>query len=543
MTDKFPIKLLMFALPVALLLWVVFADGDASDQKATTAQDSQPSSDSIASVIQPIAKASADPSENGVVSGRFYERPKRPEVQLDERSNSDLKTRFEQANQTLSDGKTESAIEQLNSVIKDYPSVVEPYLNLASIYAQRDDLEMARATLMRGIDANQKAGMLFTGLKKVHGAIAASAYRKALDTNADAITVQASLPLVDALVTRFDQSRELRALKSQLENEAKSESLFNETQNKQIAELNDKLLATEKTAASAKSNFEKEIAALNAQLSEQSQSLLATQTAQREAEARVVRAEQDTASQLAQLKAELAEQQQASSEAQAQLKDAQGLLAQQSKMIAQAEQQAQAQALVAQDFDAAKQALNELRDENQALKSQQQALALSAQLAKAEQVKSEQERLAKLDAARKAELAAQQQASADEAQETQALKARQEQDAIARIQSWARAWSAQAVDEYVGHYAENYSSSRSITRAQWLEQRQVRLTNKAFIKVKVSEFEIKDLGPQFSVTFDQHYQSNTVDDIVRKRLIFDKQGDDWAKAKIVSERLVPKLNS
>jgi len=112
------------------------------------------------------------------------------------------------------------------------------------------------------------------------------------------------------------------------------------------------------------------------------------------------------------------------------------------------------------------------------------------------------------------------------------------QQAIALVESWARAWSAQDVDAYVEHYASNYSSSSSLSRAQWLEQRQIRLTNKEFINVSLQDFSVKDLGQQFSVTFRQHYQSNTVDDTVTKRLIFNKTGNDWSSAKIVNERLI-----
>jgi len=110
--------------------------------------------------------------------------------------------------------------------------------------------------------------------------------------------------------------------------------------------------------------------------------------------------------------------------------------------------------------------------------------------------------------------------------------------AIGLVKRWALDWSSQNVEAYVSNYADNYSSSRSLSRAKWLEQRQHRLTNKTFINVQVSDFVVKDLGQQFSVTFRQYYQSNTVDDTVTKRLIFNKTDDDWSTAKIVNERLV-----
>jgi hypothetical protein len=73
---------------------------------------------------------------------------------------------------------------------------------------------------------------------------------------------------------------------------------------------------------------------------------------------------------------------------------------------------------------------------------------------------------------------------------------------------------------------------------QWLEQRQVRLTNKEFISVDVSNFEVEDMGSRFSVTFSQYYQSNTEDDRVTKRLLFNKSGEDWSQSKIITEQLV-----
>ena len=530
MIDKFPIKLTVMGCAVLFTLWAM-TDGD---------EESPPEQQKITgSVIQPIAEANANVSGSGVLSGSISERQKQAQVVLDERSNADLKARFAKANEALNSGDVAAGVKQLNQLTQDYPSVVEPYLNLAATYAQKNDLEMARKTLMRGIDSNQKAGMLFDGLKEVHGALAAGAYRKALDTKSEPVVVQATLPTLDAVVTRFDQNLELQSLKSRLENEAKSESMFSETQNTQIAELNEKLSLVGKNNLLAKTNLEKEIAALNNQVTDQAKSLLESQTAQREAEARVVRAEQDAGTQLAQLKAELVAQQQSLEDVEERLVASQATVAEQIKIIAKSEQGLKAQALARQDLDATKQALNLLQKENQELKLQQQQ-AVTLQAASAEQLEREQAQ-AKLDAEKLA-LAKLDQDKAVAQQQEQASEAlaRQEQNAIARIKSWASAWSAQDVGAYVSHYADNYSSSRSITREQWLEQRQVRLTNKTFIKVKVSGFEIKDLGEQFSVTFDQHYQSNTVDDIVRKRLIFDKHGDNWIDAKIVNERLVPK---
>jgi len=180
------------------------------------------------------------------------------------------------------------------------------------------------------------------------------------------------------------------------------------------------------------------------------------------------------------------------------LSDAQSVVDQQSSALAKAQQQSQSQALA-------------LRDAQNEVANIRRERDLAAQTSTSTVVQ------------------------VDDAKLT--FEARERQ-AIDLVQSWARSWSAQDVSAYVSHYADNYSSSRSITRAQWLEQRRIRLTNKEFIRVNVNSFKVKDLGSQFSVTFSQYYQSNTVDDTVTKRLIFDKNTSDWSKSKIVNERLV-----
>ena len=64
------------------------------------------------------------------------------------------------------------------------------------------------------------------------------------------------------------------------------------------------------------------------------------------------------------------------------------------------------------------------------------------------------------------------------------------------------------------------------------------MQNKKFIDVQVSNFTIRETDTQLAITFMQHYRSNTVDDRIRKRLVFQKNGNDLSKAKIVNEKVV-----
>jgi len=105
------------------------------------------------------------------------------------------------------------------------------------------------------------------------------------------------------------------------------------------------------------------------------------------------------------------------------------------------------------------------------------------------------------------------------------------------VKSWAKNWSNQDVEGYINHYVGNYAR-QGLSHNQWRVQRRERLTNKAFINVDVSQFIVERKGAQFVVTFSQHYKSDTVDDRIRKQLVFASNNNDWQRAKIVSENVV-----
>lgn len=113
--------------------------------------------------------------------------------------------------------------------------------------------------------------------------------------------------------------------------------------------------------------------------------------------------------------------------------------------------------------------------------------------------------------------------------------------AFSLVKKWADSWSQQDVNRYIAHYADDYSPPRAqMTHLEWMDQRKVRLTNKKFIKVDVSDFEFQEQETsRFSVTFTQRYRSNTIDDTIRKQLVFAKNEDSFLDAKIVDEVIVP----
>ena len=490
--NKFSIKIALAALVLPIVvLWTLLSE-DSVDSVA--GGDTEVGSARLVSAIQPISVANA---QFGAVSRTtdiasdsvgFGNR----EIMVNLLSDNDLALltlRFDEANAAIDQGNIEAGLEGLEALISDYPSIIEPYLNVASIYAEQQDLEKARATLLKGFSANPKAGMLFDHLKKVHGALAANSYRQALDTNS-LKTSNATLVLARAssIVTQLDQRNQIVALQKQLQ-EAQSRAVesVNQLQADKVVALESRLKGLEASTIVAKSANELELSGLRKRIGEQSQALSLSQTAEQEALARVVRAEQDALNQITEITAQLESQK-------AMLVTARALIKEQASAIAKSQ-------LQLQELDA-------LKSENTRLTAESEKMAQAAI-----------ENRSVLSSA-------------------SLMQKMRRDNAVGLVQNWAKAWSEQDVSTYVGHYDEQYPSSRSLTRAQWVKQRQMRLTNKSFISVDVSDFQIEDMGARFSVTFSQYYKSNTVDDRVTKRLLFDKRGDDWSQSKILKEQLV-----
>jgi len=459
MINKFPVKLMALGFVVFLIWWFWPSTSGNQVGQNDAGSVSPGGSSAMASSIEPITNAEAASVSSNSLTGRFSE------IEIDDKSREDLRSRFSSANDLIASRRYELAISEFDKLIREYPGTPELYANLGSIYAANGQLEQARKTFKEGIQANSKAGALYEGLQKVHGALAANAYKKALDaTSPDIAPKPVRLPTANALEATQDQEQIIARLRAQLDSREQSEVNATQTQKDRLRDLQAELDASNERLARLEADHQQELKKLQDEIAKQSETLLASQTAEREAQARVVRAEEASALQLAESLAKF---------------EAQNQLA--------------------------------LAEKDSVIKRQQQ----EANRLKEQAVKPVTEPVVSSDG-----------------------KVDHNQQAIERVRSWARVWAAQDVSGYVSHYADGYTPGPSISRAQWLEQRQVRLTNKAFIEVAVSDFSVRDMGGQYSVTFTQRYRSNTVDDTIRKRLIFEKADNDWAQAKIVSERRV-----
>ena len=497
MQKTLPIKLIITALVSLLLIWWLWP---AASPQSDTQPDSSNGEALLVSSIQPKAQLSqqqgsidtpAAPTTTKAASSGWQ-----ASANTNQLSDQVFKQKFDAGRQAHSRSEYESAIEQFNLLVNARPNLVEPYINLAAAYSANGQLDLARQALLQGMSANPNYATLFTNLQKVHGALAANAYHSALAQEAKPVSKVALSAIASIDFTQENRLAAKNALKqsalyqSQLEETTKElNSKIEQLQRSQIALDDSKALADKMQANLTLANSTAEHSA-----SAQS-TVIALQQELESAKQNFATMRTDFETQLAQLQSELDEKR---------VVAARETALQTQQQLALAQQQSERLAVLQAQEAKAKQAL-EL----------QQA-----------------ERLAK-------QYATQQQKNLADQQ-----RATQEAQAKGLVRSWAQAWSDQNVKDYVAHYTDNYQpASGNLSHAEWLNQRQVRLTNKSFINVTVSSFKVEEEqqarpAQRFSVTFSQRYQSNTMDDTIRKQLTFVVSGDDWSNAKIIAERVI-----
>ncbi|MBX2849765.1 MAG: hypothetical protein KTR16_15685 [Acidiferrobacterales bacterium] len=431
-------NIFIFMLVTFALLWLFLSKSDPSENVSqpnvvnSLDSESRAAESSSSQATNFISNELPQPSQDNSIKIVKVSEIKQPA--LDDRQRKAAQTKFDQATQYATNQQWQKAEKSYLDLIETLPNAIEPYINLSAVYAATNRMDEAREILLVGVNANPNFAQLFANLQKIHGALAAEAYRAALASDEDAEllvktgTLEIDLPMLDSL------------------------NLRNADLN-QIQEL-EKALVSAKPQASADDTAAQRLAELEAQIKQQDQRL---------------------ALQASQLK-----------------------------------QKTEALASVEQELYAL----------------QQEATASLASVV--EPVISQTVN----DIANN---------SADAALTTNEQAQQEKYDiALNLVKQWAGSWSQQDVASYVSHYAQNYSPPRTqLSHQDWLEQRQVRLTNKKFIQIDVTDVEYQnDDDNRFSVTFTQRYRSNTIDDTIRKRLVFASSNDSMLDAKIVDEVIV-----
>lgn len=466
---KLPIQ--SIAIAGLVLLFII---GWFNTSSVNTTADAQPSEMSPnAAVAGELLAVNTESSVAGIAT-----RPEASQIlalrqALTEEQSDDLARRFSLANTQLSRGETNAAVSALRALIEDYPNFVEPYVNLASALAAQGELEEARLILADAAKANSSTNTLFASIDRLHGALAAQAYRQALENTPQRET-RAELPIIEELSTDFALQQRVNLLSQRLASQQNQQDTFN----------------ADKTA-----NAE-QIATLQRELDQ----------VQTRSDKLAEEAQQKSAKLLADLRKETSRADLAESEL-ASLKKQSGVV--ENDLIAK------------------------LRIE---LANQQNSLSdLNAQLA---QATSDNDKLKQALANQTAVAAVENPVSIEPTVAPIHLNVDREQ-AIGLVRDWAQAWSAQNVEKYLGYYRKGYRPNANLSHEQWVDQRRIRLTNKSFIDVKVFDFKVEPAANGFSVTFKQHYRSNTLDDTIVKQLVYvSSEKGDTRSAKIAAERIM-----
>ncbi len=110
-----------------------------------------------------------------------------------------------------------------------------------------------------------------------------------------------------------------------------------------------------------------------------------------------------------------------------------------------------------------------------------------------------------------------------------------EQPLIDFARAWARAWSEQRVEDYLGLYATDFRPAGELGRGEWEEQRRSRILRPRRIEVELSAFEAAPISAERAqIAFEQSYASDSYSDSVRKTFELIREGGAW---KILAERL------
>lgn len=111
---------------------------------------------------------------------------------------------------------------------------------------------------------------------------------------------------------------------------------------------------------------------------------------------------------------------------------------------------------------------------------------------------------------------------------TNAAKKSSSQSVKNVLRAWSSAWSAQATDMYLSFYHQKYKPTNGLSRKGWEQSRRYRLKKPRWIKVGLSNFDIrKQSMSQAVVNFKQKYQSNIFKDVSYKQVVLLNTGDGW----------------
>lgn len=103
------------------------------------------------------------------------------------------------------------------------------------------------------------------------------------------------------------------------------------------------------------------------------------------------------------------------------------------------------------------------------------------------------------------------------------------------VDSWATAWAGNDVDAYLARYAPGFKTPDGEPRKTWESERRARIAKPRKIEVRIEAPKVTfNDDKRATVTFRQHYRSNTLKVTASKKLVMVKSGNQW----LIQEELV-----
>jgi tetratricopeptide (TPR) repeat protein len=103
----------------------------------------------------------------------------------------------------------------------------------------------------------------------------------------------------------------------------------------------------------------------------------------------------------------------------------------------------------------------------------------------------------------------------------------------AAVARWAKAWSSRDVKGYLAAYGKAFDPPGNMSRKDWEEEREQRISSKATITVKVDRLKVSVDGNSATARFRQDYKAGSLAVASNKVLEFSKSGDRWLIVKEV----------
>jgi tetratricopeptide (TPR) repeat protein len=100
-------------------------------------------------------------------------------------------------------------------------------------------------------------------------------------------------------------------------------------------------------------------------------------------------------------------------------------------------------------------------------------------------------------------------------------------EVVKTVRGWAQAWSSKNVNGYLGYYAKDFKPPKGEARASWEAGRRQRIMAPKQIEVSVDAPRVRMNGDRASVTFRQHYRSDSLKTSSTKTLELVKVDGKW----------------